>query len=291
MGKQIPLTVCGKDFSQHSLNRINIIIQNNPTINRTKLSRVLCREFGWASPNGHLKEMSCRVALLKLHRANFIQLPPPKKQHYLCRKLKITSISEPQPLINKNICDISNLKLNLVQSKKDSQLWNQLIERYHYLGYKPLSGAQLRYFISCSDGLLAAISFSAAAWKIAPRDNWIGWNNNQRQKNLYLIANNSRFLIFPWIKIPHLASKILSISAKQLPLDWIHKYSYKPVLLETFVEKDRFQGTCYRAANWISAGQTTGRGKKDFHHLHPLPVKCIWLYPLNRDFRKILCTI
>lgn len=291
MGKQIPLTICGKEFSHHDLNRINIIIKNNPTINRSNLSRIICREFGWVSPNGLLKEMSCRVALLKLHRAKFIQLPPPQRQHYFGRKLKITSISEPQPPINKNISDISNLKLNLVQSKKDSQLWNQFIERYHYLGYKPLSGAQLRYLISCSDGLLAAISFSAAAWKIAPRDNWIGWDNNQRQKNLYLVVNNSRFLILPWIRIPHLASKILSISAKQLLFDWIHKYSYKPVLLETFVEKDRFQGTCYHAANWISVGQTTGRGKKDFHHLHPLPVKCIWLYPLNRDFRKILCTI
>ena len=165
-----------------------------------------------------------------------------------------------------------------VATSKLSSLWNELIERYHYLGHKPLPGAQIKYLVFSSQGTpLAALGFGAAAWKVAPRDNFIGWSPQQRERNLHLIVNNARFLILPWVISRNLASRILSIAAKQLPLDWQKYYNYQPVLLETFVQKNRFKGTCYRAANWILIGQTQGRGKLDRYNKYPLPIKDIFV--------------
>ncbi|MEE9295707.1 MAG: Druantia anti-phage system protein DruA [Phycisphaerae bacterium] len=174
------------------------------------------------------------------------------------------------------------------QTSQDSSLWNELIERYHYLGYKPLPGAQIRYLVFHGSHLLAALGFSAAAWKVAPRDRFIGWSDQQRRCSLQQVANNSRFLILPWVKAPNLASCILGTAAKRLRRDWQDRYGYAPVLVETFVDRDRFQGTCYRAANWIYVGETQGRGKLDRRHRHPLPVKRVYLYPLHKHFRQKL---
>jgi hypothetical protein len=170
---------------------------------------------------------------------------------------------------------------------RDSSLWNELIERYHYLGYDPLPGAQMRYFVVAGGRMLAALGFGASAWKVAPRDRFIGWSHEQRSANLNLIVNNARFLILPWVRSPNLASRVLSAVARTLPRDWERRYGYCPVLLETFVE-ERFRGTCYRAANWICVGRTQGRGKLDRKHRAALPKKLIFLYPLRRDFRAAL---
>jgi hypothetical protein len=167
-------------------------------------------------------------------------------------------------------------------------LWNELIERYHYLKYRPLPGAQLRYVVFHDASLLAVLGFSAAAWKVAPRDRFIGWNHEQRQRSLHRIVNNARFLILPWVKVRNLASRILAAAARRLPDDWRRRYGYEPVLLETFVDRARFRGTCYLAANWIHAGQTQGRGKLDRQHRGLSTVKHIYLYPLRKDFRKKL---
>jgi len=160
--------------------------------------------------------------------------------------------------------------------------------RYHYLGYTPLPGAQLRYFIYAGEQIVALTGFSAAAWQTAPRDQFIGWNHEQRKKNLHLITNNARFLILPWIKSKNLASKILSLSARYLLDDWEKKYNIRPVLLESFVEKKRFTGACYKAANWRLCGQTKGRGKLGPSGKMSVPIKDIWLYPLDKKFRNIL---
>jgi len=184
---------------------------------------------------------------------------------------------------------LPRIRLEIAIGSQALSLWREFIERYHYLGYTPLPGAQIRYFIYAEDKLLALISFSAAAWKTAPRDQFIGWNREQREKNLQYVINNSRFLILPWIRSPNLASKILSLCAQQLPHDWLVRYAYQPVLLETFVECQRFTGGCYKAANWINVGQTKGRGKLDRYNEAKLPEKSIWLCPLNKKFRKILC--
>ncbi len=170
----------------------------------------------------------------------------------------------------------------------DLRLWNEYIDRYHYLGYQPLPGAQLRYFAHAQDGLLALMGFGAAAWKTAPRDTFIGWTAHQRETRLHLIVNNARFLILPWVRSKNLASKLLGLAARRLPADWHSRYGYRPVLLETFVEKQRFTGTCYRAANWSCLGDTQGRSKLDTAHAHAVPVKSVWVFPLDTGFRQIL---
>jgi hypothetical protein len=178
-----------------------------------------------------------------------------------------------------------------VLTAKDSALYNELIERYHYLRYTPLPGAQLRYMVESGTHLLAVLGFGAAAWSLAPRDHFIGWTSQQRVQNLHLVVNNSRFLILPWVRSQNLASKILAQLAKQLQQDWQSHYGYQPVLMETFVQQNLFRGTCYRAANWIHVGHTQGRGKLDRYYQYALPVKDIFLYPLIKNFRTQLCLI
>ncbi len=138
--------------------------------------------------------------------------------------------------------------------------------------------------------ILALLGFGAAAWKVAPRDRWVGWSRRTREQNLHRVVNNARFLILPWIRCRNLASKLLAMAARQIPEDWQKRYGYRPLLLETFVQASRFRGTCYRAANWVHVGQTQGRGKLDSNHQAPLPVKDIWLYPLEKNFRSALCS-
>lgn len=291
MADQIITNICGKAFSNKDLERVKILIEKNPAAHRLKLSQIICEEFNWVSANGRLKEMSCRVALLKLYRKGLIELPLPQKKKNNNAKTRITTISDPQFPIEQNITDIREIELRPVKTTKESRLWNELIERYHYLGFKPLPGAQIRYLIYCRQGLLGAISFSASAWKTAPRDRWIGWDPKTREKNLQLVINNSRYLILPWVQVKHLASKVLSLCAKRIRKDWKERYNYEPVLLETFVEQGRFKGTCYKAANWIYVGQTQGRGKKDIHREYAVPVKDIWMYPLTKDFRQTLQSV
>ena len=160
--------------------------------------------------------------------------------------------------------------------------------RYHYLGHKPLPGAQLRYFVTLDEQIIAALGFGAAAWQTAPRDQFIGWSHEQRQKNLPLVVNNARFLIMPWVKSKNLASTILSMIARLLPTQWEDRYGIRPVLLETFVDTERFAGTCYKAANWIYVGKTKGRGKLGPAGKQSVPIKDLWLYPLSRQFRSHL---
>ena len=175
-----------------------------------------------------------------------------------------------------------------IVTKATSALWNEYIERYHYLGYSPLPGAQLRYFITAEEQIVALTGFGAAAWQTAPRDQFIGWNHDQRKKNLYLIVNNARFLILPWIQSKNLASKILSLTIRRLPDDWEQRYNIRPVLLESFVQKNRFAGTCYKAANWIKVGETKGRGKLGPAGKISVPIKDVWVYPLDKKFRLLL---
>jgi hypothetical protein len=169
-------------------------------------------------------------------------------------------------------------------------LWNAYIERHHYLGHQPMPGAQLRYLVRADTQIVALLGFGASAWKTRPRDEAIGWTSEQRRRNLHLIVNNARFLIVPWVRCKNLASRILAMIARRLSDDWQERYAYRPVLLETFVEKPRFAGTCYKAANWQYLGDTQGRGKLDTLHRHAQPIKSIWIYPLRHDFRTHLCS-
>lgn len=280
---------CGRLFTPEEINRIRGCIASEPKLNRVQLSRRVCEMLGWLRPDGRTKEMSCRVAMLRMHRDGLITLPRPRKGNGNGRtRPRLTSASAPQEPVTLPVHDLGELTFKIVKKGMNSRLWNELIERYHYLGYKPLPGAQMRYLVYAGEALLAALGFGAAAWKVAPRDSYIGWTHEQRKRNLHLVVNNARFLILPWIKSRNLASKILSLISKRLPRDWKDRYGYSPVLLETYVETNRFHGTCYKAANWIRVGQTQGRGKLDRHHRHLLPRKDVFLYPLRRGFSENL---
>lgn len=193
-------------------------------------------------------------------------------------------------MINIAAGKLPELKISVVDTKQVSALWNEYIDRYHYLGYKPLPGAQLRYIVYSNNSIVALLGFGASAWKVASRDQFIGWSDENRKKNLHLIVNNARFLILPWVHSKNLASKILGMISKRLPVDWEQRYCYKPVLLETFVECNRFSGgACYKAANWKYVGITKGRGKLDRKHESSLAKKHIFLYPLINHFAQVLC--
>ena len=288
-----PLNVryCGRDFTPDELKTIRGIIAADPQRTRAHISRLVCQSLGWYKPDGGLKDMSCRVALLRMQDDDLLTLPVPQHEQSKCRpKIRMTSATAPQPTVTTPVHELPALSLEIVTSRKDSALWREYMHRYHYLGYTPLPGAQLRYLAVSNGAILALLGFGAAAWKTAPRDRFIGWKKQQQQERLRLIVNNARFLILPWVKSKNLASKLLAMVSKRLPVDWNRQYGYSPVLLETFVESNRFLGTCYQAANWIPVGRTQGRGKLDVHNTRSLPQKDIWLYPLTKNFKQILCT-
>jgi hypothetical protein len=290
---QQALQICGRQFTDADMALIRNLIAQDPSLTRTALSRQVCDLLRWLRPDGRRKDMSCRVALLKLERQGLITLPAPTRvaahsNHYaLATPLSLFE----ETSITQSVEQLHALSLVLVTaaSRQQSHLWNELIARYHYLGYKPLVGAQRRYLIHSRDGWLGAVGFSAAAWKVAPRDLYIGWSAAARQVKLHYVVCNSRFLILPWVRSPNLASKVLSLCAKRIAQDWQQAYGFKPLLLETYVDRQRFRGSCYRAANWIAVGQTQGRGKLDRHHHYALPVKDVYLYPLHDNFRELLC--
>ena len=283
---------CGRDFSEDELDLIrNLTTQRNPPLKRTSLSRVLCERIDWRKPNGGLKDMSARVALLRMERDGLIVLPPSQRRSTrVLRPVPSSPETEP-PLfpVPDRLDQVRPLRIEPIRSTKEGKLWNAFIGRYHYLGFTPMPGAQIRYFVRSAEGEpLAVLGFGAAAWKTAPRDKFIGWDAECRQRNLPFVVNNARFLILPWVKIKHLASHVLAQVERCLLDDWDRRYALRPALLETFCESPRFAGTCYRAANWIRVGKTQGRGKLDVKNEYALPVKDIWLRPLRRDWKKVL---
>lgn len=281
---------CGREFSVQEIQAIRHLIEQQPGLRRAALSRKLCELFGWVQPNGQLKDMTCRVALLRMQADGLITLPASRMSRPRSRAhFPPTSATDAQTALVQPVHELAELTLRRPADTTASRLWNEYIARYHYLGYTPLSGSQLRYNVFAGDRLVALLSFGASAWKLAARESFIGWHEPQRRCNLQLVVNNARFLILPWIQSKGLASKILALAARQLPHDWHQRYGYRPVLLETFVESARHRGTCYKAANWIHVGQTAGRGKKCPVHEAVIPVKDIWLYPLRKDFRATLC--
>ena len=286
---RIPRRLCGKEFNESNLQIIREIVRECDPPVRAEIARRACMALDWRDAKDRYKLMSSRVALLKLHRKGLIQLPPPLHAARNGKIAKIEGIDlPPQMPVELPVGKLTGLALTGVADKQESRLWNGLIDRYHYLGYYPLAGAQARYLIRWDGGILGAIGFQAAAWKLEPRDEWIGWGNRSREENLAKVVNNARFLILPWVRCKNLASKVLSLSAKQVPDDFYRRYGIRPVLFETFVETGRFTGASYRAANWIFLGQTQGRGKKDRKNERKLPVKDILVYPLHRSFRKLL---
>lgn len=285
----IPSRLVGKPFDQEALAAIRQEIEQAVPRNRSEIARRVCRRLNWRSPGGRHQLMSARVALLRLHRAQLIELPAPTGGNGNGRSRLPRQLPWPEPAgVEQPVHELPGLVIRPVHDRGDSALYNELMARYHYLGYRPMAGAQVRYLVLCERGVLGAIGFGASAWKIAPRDRFIGWSREVRHKTLHRVVNNSRFLILPWVRSPNLASKVLGWCSRDLPREFAKRYGYAPVLLESFVESDRFSGHCYRAANWIRVGQTQGRGKRHVRHTPGVAVKDIWLYPLRRDFRRIL---
>ena len=280
---------CGRQFELVEIERIRALIAEAPSVSRYKLSTMVCEQLNWRRLDGGLKDMSCRVAMLRMQADGVIRLPAARRSKVL------TYVAHPEiesavdwPLIVPKV-ELDCLSTDLVVGKSNSLLWNAYIQRHHYLGHRLIPGAQLRYFVRAEGEVVALLSFGASAWKVRPRDDYIGWSHEERKRNLHLVVNNSRFLILPWIKRYNLASKTLAMVSRRISDDWQRRYSYRPVLLETFVEDGRFIGTSYQAANWHCPGSTQGRGKLDRYGHSAIAVKSVWLRPLVADFRRHLC--
>ena len=275
---------CGRLFSEQELQLIRTIIAEDSSRHRFALSQVVCERLHWRRANGQLKDMSCRVAMLRMHRG---PLPAPRRRHS-------NGAPPSHPAGGTGVAIIARvdalpaLQVRPLADQREAQLWREYVDRYHYLGYTPLPGAQMRYLVTSQRRVLAVVGFGASAWKAAPRDRFIGWSV-AHAKPAAVGREHARFLILPWVQVRNLASTVLARSSRRLPDDWQARYGYRPLLLETFVQSDRFAGTSCRAANWTHVGQTQGSGKLDVHRTHALPRNDIWLYPLRRDFRRRLC--
>jgi len=270
---------------------IHELITKHPEDGRCALSKKICRAWNWVQRNGYLKEMVCRGLLLRLEREGYIVLPPRKstpQNPFLHRKAP-EPVEVDESLIETSLQELSPIILRQVRRTHFERLFNGLIAQYHYLGYTHPVGEHLKYVAFFHDRPIACLAWSSAAWHIGCRDRFIGWAPEVRKKNLHLLAYNSRFLILPWVQVPHLASHLLAKCAKVLSLDWQRLYHHPIYWLETFIDTERFKGTCYRAANWILLGKTTGRGKNDQTQIPNRSIKDVYGYPLSRDFRARLC--
>ena len=281
----------GRNFAADEMALLRALIAADPQPTRAALSREFCRRIGWFKPDGGLKDMMAKVTMLAMHRDGVITLPPPRGRQGRPKPIVFGPDTEP-PLFPPptTLDEVRPLEMRIVvRGTREGSLWNEFVARYHYLGYKPLVGAQMRYAVHDRNGWpVAMLGFSTAAWKLAPRDNFIGWTPRLREKNLPLVVDNPRFLILPWIEIPNLGSHILAIARRRLPGDWTERYNTTPVLIETFVETPRYTGAVYRASGWIPVGTTQGRGRYDRHTKRAQPKKDIWLRPLRKDWKRTL---
>lgn len=286
------LTIQGRQVGAGDLAVIRELIASHPDWHRTRLSQELCRLWGWANEQGRLKDMAARALLRKLDSSGLIELPAPIRSAnngYRNRGAVLGRLDLEGSPIEGRLSGLQPVRIQCVESSEEARLFRGLLQRHHYLGYTGPVGENLQYLIyDCRGRLLGCMLYGAAAWRVADRDRFIGWDDATRKQGLSRIANNMRFLILPWVRVPHLASHLLAASRRRLSTDWQEKYGHPILLLETFVEQRRFAGTCYQADNWIRVGQTTGRSRNHNRCDPRVPVKSVWLYPLHRGFRSAL---
>jgi hypothetical protein len=267
---------------------IRALISKHYQRGRSHISRALCEAWQWFQPNGKLKEYAARDLLLRLEEQGYIELPKRLRPKNNLKEKALDQVPlflrEP---IGGSAGEYDRPCIELVQSK-DNYLWDYLVHHHHYLGLPKLVGEHLRYLVYVNSQVVACLSWASAAWKVKARDQFIGWDEATKRRNLHLIANNTRFLIPEWIRVKHLASRILALNLRRLSADWQSIYGHPIYLAETFVDISRFEGTCYRAANWVFVGQTKGSAKKGNAYLHHGQPKAICLYPLHRHFRRRL---
>lgn len=278
------------EITDDKIEVIQKLIAENPTMGRSRLSVILCEMWDWRGQNGQTKDMSCRDMLRALDKAGKIVLPKPQSTPYRAgAPRKIKHLTHDETPVGGALKDLRPLRVEVISSKNDLAQFKSYIDQYHYLGFDRYIGEHLAYMVHSHDGVaLSCLLFGSAAWSCRERDIFIGWGKEQRRHNLSMMANNQRFLIYPWVKVSHLASHILSLIARRISADWEQKYGHPVCLLETFVEVERFRGTCYKAANWIHVGRTTGRGRDGGHHNAILPIKDIYLYPLAENYQSML---
>jgi len=284
------LSFCGRVLTASELTLVRQIIADFPLLSQAELAYTICELLQWRRSNGKLKQPECVEWLQKWQHRVLPTLPPLRvtKPCGAHRLLEHDPQSDPPPAVRGCLADYQPLRLQLIQDLAGRRLFQQYIQRYHPLGYRVPYGAQLRYLVlSRHQDVLACLLFTSAAWKMAPRDSWIGWDEPARRANLPRVVNNARFLILPWVEVPHLASHVLALVARQLRTDWLAAYGVRPLLLETLVDRP-YTGTCYRAAHWICVGQTQGRGRMDRNHQAQGTHKDILLFPLDPHWRQHL---
>ncbi len=286
------LTLQGRRVAADDLATIRDLIASHPDWHRTRLSQELCRRWSWVNEKGRLKDMAARALLRKLDSTGLIELPAPVRSAnngFRNRPVVLETHAPEAPPIEGRLSDLQPLRIQPVEGAEDTRLLRGLLQQHHYLGYTGPVGENLQYLIYDRQGrLLVCLLYGAAAWRVADRDRFIGWDEAARKRGLSRIANNMRFLILPWIRVPHLASHLLALTRRCISRDWQEKYGHPIVLLETFIEQRRFAGTCYQADNWIRVGRTRGRSRNHNSGDPKVPVKSVWLYPLCRGFRRLL---
>ena len=284
-----PLKIQGRFVTEAEVNEIRMLLHTYPSWNRSRLSRELCGRWNWRRPDGQIKDMACRELLRKLESRTLITLPP--RQRFGPRRLpKIESIKIDQSPVSCRLSAIQPVDIVDVRyCAEHEKAFNYLLKEYHYLSYGRPVGQNMKYLILGANGrFLGGLLFGAAAWKTEARDQWIGWSSDERERNLGLICNNTRFLILDWIKVPHLASHVLGACLRRLSRDWKRRYGTDIALVETFVDTTRYTGTCYKAANWDPIGETKGRSRQDGDRKLKVSIKDIFVYPLRSDFRRVL---
>lgn len=281
----------GRLVGAADIEAIRRLIEQHPDWHRTGLSQQLCELWDWRDATGRLKDMACRTLLLKLQRRGWIRLPVARRRNdNAARGRGFQPALHATDAIAEPLEALRPIRLQVVSDGATAAVWETLLTLYHYLGYRTRVGHSLRYLaVDRQQRPVGCLLFGAAAWKCASRDRFIGWTVAQRQAHLPEVLNNMRFLIPPWVRVPHLASHLLALAVRQLPADWQGKYGFPVHLLETFVDTRRFAGTCYRAANWQSVGETTGRSRQDRDRRLQVPVKAVYVYPLHPRFREALC--
>ena len=285
------MIIQGRTITYKDIEWIRQLMKSNPTWHRTRLSKEICLAWDWVTDNGQLKDIACRSLLRKLEERGYITLP--KRQRVAWSGYK----KRPQPVVDHDVTEISDalsqvspVRVLPVEETGDKRLFSHLLDKYHYLGYHAPVGKHMKYMAyDIHDRPLGCLLFGSSAWRVDARDKWIGWNEEARKAHLHFTTNNTRFLIFPWVRIPHLASHLLGQVSRRLSADWMEKYAHPIYLLETFVERDRFKGTSYQAANWQCIGQTKGRSRNDRYSKLQVPIKDIYLYPVHRNYREALC--
>lgn len=291
---QEPLVIRKKTIGDVELDQIRNLIHEHWNRGRTFISKELCQLWDWRQENGALKAQVCRLLLRQLEDKGLIELPPRLRSGVLSRNRQYYSPPLQVPLFTKRelkgtVFDLPGITLKLVRRSHDETLWNYLVHRYHYQGYRIIVGAHIKVMAYADDVPVACLSWSSSVFRIKSRDDFIGWNPEQRNRNIRHVANNSRFLILPWVQVRNLASHILGLSVKQVSRQWESVYGYPLYLLETFVECARFKGTCYQAANWRNIGQTKGHAKKNGQFYRHGNIKDVYVYPLGPDFKEHLC--